>query len=155
MVRKLVVPFVLLLAGCTAPAVQSAADPVAISSPAQTIVRTAGGGETPVCDGHWLRLLEPNEIPACAKLDEWHACIVLDDHDPTAVQFEVTPLPPIQASPTVAAAPRLGVHIAVVTAAEHYELGAMFWIHAFPNGSKPPDCGDVHVGFPFYHGTGQ
>jgi hypothetical protein len=104
------------------------------------------------CDG---RLQEPYELPGCAGLSRWKACIVADGHDPKELRITVTPLPPPQKPPTVRPAPELGPNVLLVAAPVRYPMGALFWIHAYPKGSKPADCADVHVGFPFSHESGQ
>ena len=111
--------------------------------------------QTARCDGLWLRLQEPYEFPGCADLSKWKACIVADGHDPKELRIEVTPLPPPQQSPKVRSAPEFGRTVLLVEAPVRYPLGALFWIHAYPKGGKPPDCADVHVGFPFSHDVGQ
>lgn len=120
---------------------------------ALAVPAAAANAPSGTCDGLWFRLLEPNEVPACAELDEWHVCVRAVGHDPAALTFTIKPLPPMQAPPTIAPAPDLGAEILLVTAADEYPLGALFWIHAF--GRATSDCSDVHVGFPFAHEGGQ
>ena len=128
---------------------------VAPTAVAAEPTRGIARGLTEVCDGLWLRLQEPYEFPGCADLSRWKACIVADDHDPNGLRIKVTPLPPPQQAPTVRPAPEFGPNVLLVEAPVRYPMGALFWIHAYPKGSTPPDCADVHVGFPFSHQSGQ
>lgn len=156
MIRKLVVPLVLLLAGCAAPAAQSAAassGPTDVNSP--TVLQNAGQAvPDPTCHGSWLRFSHPQELPA--ETNPWTVYLLADNHDPSVLVYAVRVMwveGTASQHPQVIVGPGPQANKPTVkTVADCYGCQQMI---ARVKATTPQDCSEVTVLYPFDHSNGQ